>query len=63
MVAKDYDRLARAVACPRCGAAPGDWCHGARPQTRTKHTHYARRSLAAETRRQAILNAYKDGLP
>jgi hypothetical protein len=48
---RDYHLLARAVACPRCGAAKETKCFGSRPGTRIQSTHYARRALAAEARR------------
>lgn len=45
---RDYNRLARAVTCPRCGAPKGERCFGT---TRlVKYTHFERRRLAADVR-------------
>jgi hypothetical protein len=48
---RDYHLLARAVACPYCGAEKGAKCFGSRPDTRIQSTHCGRRSLAAEARK------------
>jgi hypothetical protein len=47
----DYNLLAQAVDCPRCGAKKGEKCHGARPDTRTVQTHFLRRRAAVEARK------------
>jgi hypothetical protein len=53
---KDYDLLARAVACEYCGAEKGEPCRGARGKLR-KGTHYRRRALATRLRREALKKA------
>lgn len=52
MSAKDYNLLARAVACPTCFAIKGSRCFGARMGTRIKGTHWKRRAAATEVRRE-----------
>jgi len=48
---KDYDLLARAVACPRCGAEVGERCRGAN-LPHIEGTHHLRRRLASKARRE-----------
>jgi hypothetical protein len=48
---KDYNRLARAVKCPQCGAKEGIKCFGA-SGSHVRYTHYARRNLAAKERHE-----------
>lgn len=50
---KDYDLLARAVACVFCGAPKGKPCVGALNQP-IKHTHFYRRRDANEQRQAAL---------
>ena len=47
---RDYNLLARAVICPQCGAKEGTKCIGS-IGSRVRCTHYARRNLAKETRK------------
>jgi len=44
---RDYNLLARAVTCPRCGASVGEKCFGTRL---VQYTHFERRRLAADVR-------------
>jgi hypothetical protein len=48
---RDYNLLARAVACPVCGAKKGERCRGAN-LPHIKGTHYKRRGLASKARRE-----------
>jgi hypothetical protein len=57
-VNKDYDRLARAVACEHCGAKKGERCRGAKPGTHVKYTHHVRRRLANQVRGGVSLNRW-----
>ena len=47
---RDYNLLARAVVCPQCGAKEGTKCIGS-TGSRVRYTHYARRDLAKEARK------------
>jgi len=47
---KDYNKLAQAVRCPQCDAAPGKRCRGALGSPIT-YTHRSRRANAASNRR------------
>jgi hypothetical protein len=49
---RDYNLLARAVACPTCWAHVGARCYGARIGTRIEGTHWKRRDFAAKVRKK-----------
>ena len=55
MKKKDYNLLALAVTCSWCGARKGEPCRRSprkKPDDHIKGTHYSRRALAAQLRKE-----------